>query len=359
MVGAANLSPAACDANPLLSIQSSPSTHGLRDIRAAQSVSSTVVTEHGESSDARGVSSPPKPVESSGAEAHVVAAKPVASPARVVSSGAGPLPRLASPPQASRGWLVKWMAMCGGLVAVGVGSVLVVRWLPTREQSAVRWVVENGGVARCEIVPVASGSSGGAATPEAAARAAQPDADEEAVPAEVVSVSTRQAIPKPPFRIVAVDLTDQKFDEAGLVRLAGLKDVRSLDLSRTPVSDAGLKFIGTMTGLRMLKLRGTKVTGAGLKALEPLVELDDFTASGSKGIDDRGAAVLAKLPKLRIALLSGTTLTDKGLMEFAPAHAVFGRIGVARTNVTPAGIAAFQKERPGCRVDATDAKGKK
>ena len=96
-----------------------------------------------------------------------------------------------------------------------------------------------------------------------------------------------------------------------------------------------------------------------MQVLADLVLLDDLTVSGNKHVDDACAAKLAKLPALRIALLSGTSLTDEGLMTLAKAGPKFERVGVARTNVTSAGIEAFRKARPQCQVDATDGKAKK
>jgi hypothetical protein len=50
--------------------------------------------------------------------------------------------------------------------------------------------------------------------------------------------------------------------------LAGLKNLRVLDLSNTPVTDAGLKHLEGLEQLRWLNLCNTKVTPAGVTALQ-------------------------------------------------------------------------------------------
>jgi hypothetical protein len=50
--------------------------------------------------------------------------------------------------------------------------------------------------------------------------------------------------------------------------LAALKQLQTLDLSRTGVTDRGLKGLAGLRQLRMLRLRDTKVTNGGVADLQ-------------------------------------------------------------------------------------------
>lgn len=98
--------------------------------------------------------------------------------------------------------------------------------------------------------------------------------------------------------------------------------VASLD--KTGVADRDLKGLAGLKQLRVLNLFGTGVTDAGLKELAALKDLQGLDLRGTK-VTDRGLKVLAVLQRLESVFLE-------------PA------------NVTNAGVAALQKALPGCRI---------
>ena len=84
-----------------------------------------------------------------------------------------------------------------------------------------------------------------------------------------------------------VDLEKCKtLTDAGLKQLAGLKALKSLNLSGTKVTDAGLKHLAGLKALQKLDLEDTKVTDAGLKHLAGLkalrrLHLEDTTVTNA------------------------------------------------------------------------------
>ena len=118
---------------------------------------------------------------------------------------------------------------------------------------------------------------------------------------------------------------DQKFGDAGLAYLAGLKSLNGLFLGDTKVGDAGLAHLAGLSNLEYLNLDGTRVTDAGL-------------------------AQLAKLPKLKTLSLCRTAINDAGLAQLA-GLAGCKEIMLKETKMTPAGITALRAKLPGVRID--------
>ena len=73
-------------------------------------------------------------------------------------------------------------------------------------------------------------------------------------------IRDRQAKDKP---IVGVKLSKSRVTDAELKHLAGLQQLKALDLIGTKVTDAGLKHLVGLKQLQVLILDGTKVTAKG------------------------------------------------------------------------------------------------
>jgi hypothetical protein len=129
---------------------------------------------------------------------------------------------------------------------------------------------------------------------------------------------------------------DNPIDDAALVNLRGLNNLKALVLSRAKgVTDAGLKNLAPLTKLRLLDLSKTSVRGAGLKYLGNL-DLRWVYLSNTPVGDDGIAGVLAFHNLLRLDF-DGTQLTDKSL----PLLAKLPRktdANVSRTQVTRRGV---------------------
>lgn len=101
-------------------------------------------------------------------------------------------------------------------------------------------------------------------------------------------------------QVYSLNLAGSKVTDAGLSKLADLKNLRRLHLEKTGVTDAGLANLKGMTNLEYLNLYGTQVTDAGLSNLEGMKNLKSLYLWQSK-VTDAGVDKLKKaLPNTRI-----------------------------------------------------------
>jgi Leucine-rich repeat (LRR) protein len=117
-------------------------------------------------------------------------------------------------------------------------------------------------------------------------------------------------------------LPDAERKELGdLDLLAGLVDLRELDLSRQPVAAAELAVVAGFKKLRRLNL------------------------SQATRLGDEIVEIVNELPDLESLYLSGTALSDDGLQALAGRESLRA-VSVGATEVTAAGVQEFQKRRP-------------
>jgi Leucine-rich repeat (LRR) protein len=119
----------------------------------------------------------------------------------------------------------------------------------------------------------------------------------------------------------------------------------------TRITDLGLSRLATLEKLRQLDLSGAAITANGLKTLTSLRNLQRLSLWNVKGIDDSAAPVLAGLGNLTSLDLSNTSVGDETLARLTKMTHL-KRLYVSETNVTPAGLAAFRKQRPASVVSA-------
>ena len=117
---------------------------------------------------------------------------------------------------------------------------------------------------------------------------------------------------------------DQRFGDAGLAHLAGLKSLDRLFLEDAKIGDAGLACVAGLANLELLSLDGTRITDAGLEQL-------------------------AGLSRLKTLSLRRTAITDAGLARLAR-FAALAEVKLEGTKATPAGIEAFRAMRPGADI---------
>jgi hypothetical protein len=116
--------------------------------------------------------------------------------------------------------------------------------------------------------------------------------------------------------------------DAGIAHIAGLRELRDLDLYWTSVTDASLATIGAMHHLTHLHLGMTQVKGPGVVYLARLQRLWRLSLEETD-IDDSVVPVLARLSSLR-------------------------RLAVWRTRLSVTGLAALRAAVPQCSVDMPD-----
>lgn len=124
-------------------------------------------------------------------------------------------------------------------------------------------------------------------------------------------------------------------DEA-VATFAGMKSLRSLNLSKSKLTDASLKNLGSMKGLERLDLSEVEVTANGLTELannKSIIELH----LGSCPVTDEMLATVATMKGLRMLVLSGTKITDASLAKVAQLDNLV-TLMLSRTAVTDEGI---------------------
>jgi len=101
-------------------------------------------------------------------------------------------------------------------------------------------------------------------------------------------------------KIASLDLERTKVTDAGLAKLAGMKNLQELHLENTAIGDAGLDHLKALASLEYLNLYNTKVTDAGIAKLAGLGKLKALYLWQS-GVTKAGVAALkAKLPGAHI-----------------------------------------------------------
>jgi hypothetical protein len=90
------------------------------------------------------------------------------------------------------------------------------------------------------------------------------------------------------------------------------KDKKDKTVYKSAITDEGLKNLAGLVELRKLELEGANITNAGLKHLAGMKNLTMLNLTGAKVTDD-GMEELTKLPKLETVMLYDTKITDKGV----------------------------------------------
>jgi len=140
-------------------------------------------------------------------------------------------------------------------------------------------------------------------------------------------------------------------DDSALAHIGKVATLRELELGDAAITSAGLKHLRGLRELTFLGLGWTKdVTDAGLPELAALPNLEVLILSGTK-VTDAGLAQLVQFPKLKeVRLAALPQITDAGLLKLKDCKALNTVVVNKKTGTTPAGIAAFKQQKPGCEV---------
>lgn len=147
----------------------------------------------------------------------------------------------------------------------------------------------------------------------------------------------------------SLNLDGLRISRTGMKELATLKNLTRLDLGKTPVTDADLKALAGMTKLTSLDLHGTQVTNAGMKHVAQFKNLTTLDL-GKTRVRDFGVKELAGLADLTALDLSDTEVTDAALRELVGLKKL-ATLNLVGTRTTDAGIAELQKALPNCKVE--------
>jgi hypothetical protein len=156
-------------------------------------------------------------------------------------------------------------------------------------------------------------------------------------------------------KVASLDLARTKVSDAGLAKLAAMKNLQELHLENTGIGDAGLDHLKGLSSLEYLNLYNTKVTDAGLAKLAGLSKLKALYLWQS-GVTKAGVAALkAKLPGAHIN--NGWTAEDdaKPVAVAAAAPAAAAPAAAKPAAPTPAAAKPAAAPAAGGKLDAAIA----
>jgi hypothetical protein len=156
-------------------------------------------------------------------------------------------------------------------------------------------------------------------------------------------------------KLQSLHLDPCRISDAGLRELGHLESLEKLQLTgHLDITDPGLMPLAALANLQTLVLDHASITGSGLAALAqtPLKEL----SLSDSAIDDRGAPAIAKLRSLVALDLSGTRISDRGLVELVRDLPQLARLSLARTQITGEGFRALLGRKKLQELDAADTK---
>lgn len=118
------------------------------------------------------------------------------------------------------------------------------------------------------------------------------------------------------LRAIGLYLNGTALTDAGMVSVAKVKGVKSLNLDNTRIGDAGVKHLATIPTLERLEIRSTDVTGATFGDLKACPNLDRLYFANCP-VTDAAVPSLIALPKLSSFDPVDTELTDACLKTIA------------------------------------------
>ena len=144
-------------------------------------------------------------------------------------------------------------------------------------------------------------------------------------------------------RLTSLSLADVvTLTEEGLRQLGTLAQLQSLQLRNCNVDDSELARLAGLLQLKMLDLEANPVTGSGLQSLETLAKLETLSLARCF-LRDRETAPLSGLKSLRVLRLSNNQVGDRTLQRLAeggPQH--LRELYLERTDVTDDGLAHLE-----------------
>jgi Leucine-rich repeat (LRR) protein len=150
-------------------------------------------------------------------------------------------------------------------------------------------------------------------------------------------------------RLIEVDFDGKPVTDADLELLAGLTDLKILNLSGTRITDEGLSRLAPLAKLKFLYLFRTEVTDAGLARLKELPRLEVLCLDQTL-ITDAGIPALETLPRLeKLHVHSRAMLTDASVDSLSR-HVRLFELKIGGPGFSEQGIARLREALPRCKV---------
>jgi internalin A len=114
-------------------------------------------------------------------------------------------------------------------------------------------------------------------------------------------------------------LTDIYISDGGLEAIAGLENLRTLDLEGSDlIGDGGLELLAGMKNLQTLRVRSRSVSDTGLEYLAEMPQLRTLAIKDSLAVSDYGLEFVGRLTDLEdLSLAQAFQVTDEGLEHLA------------------------------------------
>ncbi len=177
---------------------------------------------------------------------------------------------------------------------------------------------------------------------EPPAKSSDHDADRAAIVAGIKRLGgwVKPDDPKAAQPVVEVHLSNSRVTDADMAPLAGLTELRSLELMATNVSDAGLAQLKPLVNLEELNITSHRITDGGISGLAELRNLRRLMLRGC-ALTGEGLAHLQTLGRLQQLDLGQSRASDAGLASLEKATGLRGLI-LDDTDVSDAGLAHLQ-----------------
>ena len=157
----------------------------------------------------------------------------------------------------------------------------------------------------------------------------------------------------------AVRLSTCRVSDAAFEQLARWSELYGVYLRDTAATGTGFKLRKDLPKLEQVDLFGPNVTDAGVEAVSKSVGVTHFqTGSGLRSngkpyqprLTDKSLNAIATMPALQLVTIDNADITDEGLKALAGSKKLEWVLFLRCPSVTPEGIAALKRVRPGCDV---------
>jgi len=166
-------------------------------------------------------------------------------------------------------------------------------------------------------------------------------------------VSTQQLISNENMRHIKVMTKLEELalptwtNDAGLSNVAGLTNLKSLNISITNITDAGMVYLKNLNSLEKVTLHGTKITGAGIKHLQG--KNLSILGLNQTDIGDADIEVIATFTYLQSLFLVGTKVTDASIPHLKKLK-YLQRLDITGTKISQQGKQDLQTAMPGLKI---------
>ena len=151
-------------------------------------------------------------------------------------------------------------------------------------------------------------------------------------------------------------MEESKITSDGLRHISGLTQLEKLNLSQTHVGDKGLEYLKPLVNLKRLRLAGTSVTGMGLAALTPLQKLEVLDLGRVSCIFDDDLVHLKHLAALRDLNLQDALLAGPGLADLSGLKRL-ERLVLPKAGLDPAAVESLQEALPETKIERPEDYG--